>query len=313
MSARRRHRALARRQGRGPARPTARARCSTRRRARSPRRCASPRRPTSTPSWPRPRAAAAEWRRVSLTRRVQVLFAFRELVAQHQEDLARLITARARQGVRRRAGRGRPRPRGRRLRVRHPAPAEGRLQRAGVDRRRRVLDPPAGRRGGRHHAVQLPGHGPHVDVPRGHRLRQRLHPQAQRARPVGARCCSPSCGSEAGLPDGVFSVVHGDKEAVDALLHHPEVAGVSFVGSTPIARYVYETAAEAGKRVQALGGAKNHMIVLPDADLDAGRRRRGERGLRLGRRAVHGDLGGRGRRSDRRRRWSSGSPIASPT
>ena len=74
---------------------------------------------------------------------------------------------------------------------------------------------------------------------------------------------------QAGLPDGVFSVVHGDKEAVDAILHHPDIAGVSFVGSTPIARYVYETAAQAGKRVQALGGAKNHMIVLPDADLDA--------------------------------------------
>src|SRR3954468_5262164 len=73
---------------------------------------------------------------------------------------------------------------------------------------------------------------------------------------------------EAGLPDGVFSVVHGDKEAVDALLHNPDVAGVSFVGSTPIARYIYETAALNGKRAQALGGAKNHMIVMPDADLD---------------------------------------------
>ena len=73
---------------------------------------------------------------------------------------------------------------------------------------------------------------------------------------------------EAGLPDGVFNVVHGDKEAVDALLHHPTVQSVSFVGSTPIARYVYETGAQAGKRVQALGGAKNHMLVLPDADLD---------------------------------------------
>lgn len=74
--------------------------------------------------------------------------------------------------------------------------------------------------------------------------------------------------SEAGLPDGVFNVVHGDKEAVDALLHNPVVQSVSFVGSTPIARYVYETGAHAGKRVQALGGAKNHMLVLPDADLD---------------------------------------------
>ncbi|TDR89210.1 CoA-acylating methylmalonate-semialdehyde dehydrogenase [Enterovirga rhinocerotis] len=73
---------------------------------------------------------------------------------------------------------------------------------------------------------------------------------------------------EAGLPAGVFNVVHGDKEAVDALLHHPDVQAVSFVGSTPIARYIYGTAALQGKRAQALGGAKNHMIVMPDADLD---------------------------------------------
>jgi malonate-semialdehyde dehydrogenase (acetylating) / methylmalonate-semialdehyde dehydrogenase len=74
--------------------------------------------------------------------------------------------------------------------------------------------------------------------------------------------------AEAGLPDGVFSVVHGDKTAVDALLTHPDIAAVSFVGSTPIARYVYETGTASGKRVQALGGAKNHMVVLGDADLD---------------------------------------------
>jgi malonate-semialdehyde dehydrogenase (acetylating)/methylmalonate-semialdehyde dehydrogenase len=74
--------------------------------------------------------------------------------------------------------------------------------------------------------------------------------------------------TEAGLPDGVFNVVHGDKEAVDALITHPGVAAISFVGSTPIARYIYETATRHGKRVQALGGAKNHMIVLPDADID---------------------------------------------
>jgi len=73
---------------------------------------------------------------------------------------------------------------------------------------------------------------------------------------------------EAGLPDGVFNVVQGDKVAVDRLLEHPDVQAVSFVGSTPIARYVYETGTRAGKRVQALGGAKNHMLVLPDADLD---------------------------------------------
>src|SRR5262249_7018481 len=73
---------------------------------------------------------------------------------------------------------------------------------------------------------------------------------------------------EAGLPDGVFNVVHGDKAAVDAILEHPDTASVSFVGSTPIARYVYETGTRNGKRVQALGGAKNHMVVLPDADID---------------------------------------------
>ena len=73
---------------------------------------------------------------------------------------------------------------------------------------------------------------------------------------------------QAGLPDGVFNVVQGDKEAVDALLVHPDVKAVSFVGSTPIANYIYETGAHHGKRVQALGGAKNHMVVMPDADLE---------------------------------------------
>ena len=73
----------------------------------------------------------------------------------------------------------------------------------------------------------------------------------------------------AGFPDGVFSVVQGDREAVEALLAHPDVAAVSFVGSTPVARHIYETGTRNGKRVQALGGAKNHMVVLPDADLDA--------------------------------------------
>jgi malonate-semialdehyde dehydrogenase (acetylating)/methylmalonate-semialdehyde dehydrogenase len=74
--------------------------------------------------------------------------------------------------------------------------------------------------------------------------------------------------TEAGIPPGVFNVIHGDKIAVDALCDHPDVAAISFVGSTPVARYVYERGTAAGKRVQALGGAKNHMVVLPDADMD---------------------------------------------
>jgi malonate-semialdehyde dehydrogenase (acetylating)/methylmalonate-semialdehyde dehydrogenase len=85
--------------------------------------------------------------------------------------------------------------------------------------------------------------------------------------PTAANLIAQAFG-DAGLPPGVLNVVHGDKEAVDRLLEHPDIDSVSFVGSTPIARYVYETGTRNGKRVQALGGAKNHMIVLPDADLD---------------------------------------------
>jgi malonate-semialdehyde dehydrogenase (acetylating)/methylmalonate-semialdehyde dehydrogenase len=107
--------------------------------------------------------------------------------------------------------------------------------------------------------------------------------------------------AEAGLPEGVFTVLNGDKVAVDGLLTHPDIKAVSFVGSTPIARYVYETGTAHGKRVQALGGAKNHMVVLPDADLDLAADSAVNAGYGSAGRAVHGDLGrGRGRRHRRR-------------
>ena len=104
---------------------------------------------------------------------------------------------------------------------------------------------------------------------------------------------------QAGLPDGVFNVVQGDKEAVDALLVHPDVKAVSFVGSTPIANYIYETGAHHGKRVQALGGAKNHMVVMPDADVDqvvdaligAGYGSAGERCMAISIAVAVGDVG----------------------
>ncbi|MEA1902457.1 MAG: CoA-acylating methylmalonate-semialdehyde dehydrogenase [Actinomycetota bacterium] len=107
--------------------------------------------------------------------------------------------------------------------------------------------------------------------------------------------------AEAGLPEGVFNVVHGDKEAVDALLTHPGVDAVSFVGSTPIARHIYETGTSHGKRVQALGGAKNHMVVLPDADMDlaadaavsAGYGSAGERCMAISAVVTVGDAGDR--------------------
>ena len=175
---------------------------------------------------------------------------------------------RARQGALRRARRGAARPRGRRVRLRHPAPAQGRLLRERLDQRRRLLDPPAARRRRRHLALQLPGDGPDVVLPhRDRRGQHRVVLKPQREGPVGANFIA-QLWAEAGLPAGVFNVVHGDKVAVDALLDHPDVKSVSFVGSTPIAKYVYETGTAHGKRVQALGGAKNHMVVLPDADLD---------------------------------------------
>ena len=231
----------------------------------------SPRRPTSTPSSPRRGPRPTTGGASSLTRRVQVLFAFRELVAQHKDGPGRGSSppstarcsptpwARSAAGSRSSTSRAASRTCSR------AGYSEG--VSTGVDV---LLDPPARRRGRRHHAVQLPGHGPHVDVPGGHRVRQRVHPQAQRARPVGARCCWPSCGSEAGLPDGVFSVVHGDKEAVDALLTPPRRRAVSLRRvDADRPRTSTRPPPTHGKRVQALGGAKNHMVVLPDADLDA--------------------------------------------
>ena len=175
---------------------------------------------------------------------------------------------RARQGALRRPGRDRPRPREHRVRLRHPPPAEGRVQRAGLDRRRRVLHPPAPRRRGRHHAVQLPGHGADVDVRQRHRLRQHVHPQAVREGSVGVAVHGRA--AQGGRP--ARRRVQRGPGRQGGRRPHPRAPrhrrGVSFVGSTPIARYIYETGTRNGKRVQALGGAKNHMVVLPDADID---------------------------------------------
>ena len=113
----------------------------------------------------------------------------------------------------------------------------------------------------------------------------------------------------AGLPPGCFNVVQGDKVAVDRLLEHPDVQAISFVGSTPIAKYIYETGTANGKRVQALGGAKNHMLVLPDADLDMAADAAVVGRLRLGRRALHGDQ----RVARRRSRSPTSSSPRSPS
>ncbi|MET8909015.1 CoA-acylating methylmalonate-semialdehyde dehydrogenase [Micromonospora sp. NPDC004551] len=216
-------------------------------------------------------AAAGEaftrWRTASLTQRSNVMFAFRELLNARRPELARIITA----------------EHGKVL-----SDAAGEIQR-GLENVEFACGIPSMLRGGFSENAST-----QVDV---YSIRQPLGVVGV-ITPFNFPAMVPlwfapnaiACGNsvvlkpsekdpsaanflaelfaEAGLPDGVFNVVHGDKEAVDRILEHPAVKAISFVGSTPIARYVYETGTRNGKRVQALGGAKNHMVVLPDADLD---------------------------------------------
>jgi malonate-semialdehyde dehydrogenase (acetylating)/methylmalonate-semialdehyde dehydrogenase len=212
-------------------------------------------------------AAAKQWRHASLSQRAGVLFAFRQLLHERTDELAAIVTA----------------EHGKVL-----SDAAGEIAR-GLENVEFAAGVPALLKGGFSEQVSTG-----VDV---YSIRQPLGVVAGITPfnfPVmvplwmcaGAIACGnafilkpsekdPSASlflaqmwKDAGLPDGVFSVVQGDKEAVDALLAHPDVAAVSFVGSTPIARYIYETGTAAGKRVQALGGAKNHALVMPDADVD---------------------------------------------
>jgi malonate-semialdehyde dehydrogenase (acetylating)/methylmalonate-semialdehyde dehydrogenase len=208
-----------------------------------------------------------EWRHSSLTKRTQVLFAFRELLNKNKSAIAELITS----------------EHGKVL-----SDAQGEVTR-GLEVVEFACGIPQLLKGGYSESVSTD-----VDV---YSIRQPLGPVAIIS-PFNFPAMVPmwffpiaiACGNsvivkpsekdpsailfiaellkEAGLPDGVFNVINGDKSSVDALLEHPGIKSVSFVGSTPIAKYVYETGTKTGKRVQALGGAKNHMVVLPDADLD---------------------------------------------
>jgi malonate-semialdehyde dehydrogenase (acetylating) / methylmalonate-semialdehyde dehydrogenase len=212
-------------------------------------------------------AAATQWRHASLSQRAGVLFALRQLLHERTDELAAIVTA----------------EHGKVL-----SDAAGEIAR-GLENVEFAAGVPALIKGGFSEQVSTG-----VDV---YSIRQPLGVVAGITPfnfPVmvplwmcaGAIACGnafilkpsekdPSASlflaqmwKDAGLPDGVFTVVQGDKEAVDALLTHPDVAAVSFVGSTPIARYIYETGTAAGKRVQALGGAKNHALVMPDADVE---------------------------------------------
>ena len=212
-------------------------------------------------------AAAKKWRTVSLSRRAAILFAFRELLHNEADELAKIVTA----------------EHGKVL-----ADAHGEVARA-IENVEFACGVPQLLKG---EFSEQASTG--IDV---YSIRQPLGVVAgitpfnfPAMVPLWMAANAIACGNafilkpsekdpsaalwmarawqRAGLPDGVFTVVQGDKEAVDALLAHPTIAAVSFVGSTPIARYIYERGTAAGKRVQALGGAKNHMLVLPDADID---------------------------------------------
>ena len=213
------------------------------------------------------KGAAVEWRSASLSRRSGVLFAFRELLHDGIDDLAKIVTA----------------EHGKVLSDSH-----GEISRA-LENVEYACGVPQLMKGGFSEQANTG-----VDV---YSIRQPLGVVAgitpfnfPAMVPLWMAANAIACGNafvlkpsekdpsaslwlaekwkQAGLPDGVFTVVQGDKEAVDAILTHPDIAAVSFVGSTPIARYIYETGTAHGKRVQALGGAKNHMVVLPDADVD---------------------------------------------
>jgi malonate-semialdehyde dehydrogenase (acetylating)/methylmalonate-semialdehyde dehydrogenase len=212
-------------------------------------------------------SAAQQWRSSSLSQRAAVLFAFRQLLHERSDDLARIITAEH---------------------GKVHSDALGEIAR-GLENVEFATGVPQLLKGGFSEQAATG-----VDV---YNIRQPLGVVAgitpfnfPAMVPLWMCANAIACGNafvlkpsekdpssalflaqlwkEAGLPDGVFTVLHGDKEAVDALLTHPDIAAVSFVGSTPIAQYIYETGTAHGKRVQALGGAKNHALVLPDADLD---------------------------------------------
>jgi malonate-semialdehyde dehydrogenase (acetylating) / methylmalonate-semialdehyde dehydrogenase len=213
------------------------------------------------------RAAFPGWRATSLSKRTEVMFRIRNLVEQHRHDIAAHLTAEH---------------------GKVPSDALGEVAR-GLENLEFACGVPHLLKGG--YSEQVSGG---VDV---YQIRQPLGVVAgitpfnfPAMVPMWMFANAIACGNafilkpsekdpsasiylaellkEAGVPDGVFNVVQGDKVAVDRILDHPHIAAVSFVGSTPIARYIYETGTRHGKRVQALGGAKNHMVVLPDADID---------------------------------------------
>jgi malonate-semialdehyde dehydrogenase (acetylating)/methylmalonate-semialdehyde dehydrogenase len=212
--------------------------------------------------------AFESWGNSSLSQRTKVMFAFRELLVKHEDELARIISAEHGKVIEDARGEI---VRGREV-VEYACGIADALKGSFSDQVSRDVDvhdfrQPLGVVAGItpfNFPIMVPLWMHPIAIATGNTFVLKPSERDPSASNFVARLYA-----EAGLPDGVFNVVHGDKVAVDAILAHPDVAAVSFVGSTPIARYIHATASANGKRVQALGGAKNHMLVLPDADLDA--------------------------------------------
>jgi len=212
-------------------------------------------------------AAFKEWRDISLTKRIQILFSFREILNARKEELAAIITAehgkvlsdalgeitRGQEVVEFACGLGHLLKGGFSEQVSGGVDVHSVRQPLGVVA---IISP-----------FNFPAMVPMWFFPIALAAGNAVILKPSEKDPSAANFIAQLL-KEVGLPDGVFNVVHGDKEAVDALLEHPDVKSISFVGSTPIAQYIYQTGTRNKKRVQALGGAKNHMLVLPDADLD---------------------------------------------
>jgi malonate-semialdehyde dehydrogenase (acetylating)/methylmalonate-semialdehyde dehydrogenase len=212
-------------------------------------------------------AAFPAWAETPVTRRQNVMFAFRELVVQHRHDIAKLITSE--HGKTESDALGEVQ-RGLEVvefacNITHLMKGEYSEQvSTGVDTftMRQPLGVVAGIT-----PFNFPAMVPMWMYPLAIAAGNTFVLKPSEKDPSPSLFCAGLL-AEAGLPPGVFNIVHGDKVAVDRILEHPDIAAVSFVGSTPIARYIYENGTKAGKRVQALGGAKNHMVVLPDADME---------------------------------------------
>jgi len=211
--------------------------------------------------------ASQSWRSISITKRTKILFAFRELVDKHQHELARLVTLEHGKVVGDALGEV-----NRGLEVIEFACGIADLvkgeysENVSTEVDAYSIRQPLGVVAGItpfNFPVMVPMWMYPIAIACGNTFV--LKPSERD--PSASLFCAQLL-ADAGLPPGVFNIVHGDKVAVDRLLEHPKVAAVSFVGSTPIAQYIYETGTRHGKRVQALGGAKNHMIVLPDADME---------------------------------------------